>query len=85
MDYIPIEGQESIKRCDQLLGEPPEGVAPWKFMVRCRTKDEKLQGYFEKLFNEGSLGAKLAKDYKKWVNGACVVRVQLMTSMTPIV
>lgn len=63
-DYQPLESSWT-GRLDEILGQFPEGHAPWKALVRDRAKGEKLSSYFTNLAKSEALGSRLALAYLK--------------------
>lgn len=61
--YVPVA--TFADKCDEALGNLPEGHAPWKSVVGDRNKDAVFTAYFNNMKTAGTLGANLALDYLK--------------------
>ncbi len=59
--YLPLE--EIKPELDAILGDLPEGMEPWKNLVRDPEKENKLSGIFKNMRTLDTLGARLAMDY----------------------
>lgn len=62
-DYCPVKGADWAAKCDEELGALPEGHHPWKLLLKDKVRGEKLGTYFQHLFEDSSLGARLARDH----------------------
>ncbi len=63
--YVPFEEGTWKTEADQRLGDPPEGFAPWKSLLRDPQREQKLATYFANLKTSKTLGARLALAYLK--------------------
>lgn len=61
--YVPMTQFQSA--CDDKLGPPPEGMAPWKNVIALPNKDEVLAKIFAALNDMTTPGAELAARYGK--------------------
>jgi len=59
--YLPLE--EIKPELDAILGDLPQGMEPWKNLVRDPEKENKLSGIFKNMRTLDTLGARLAMDY----------------------
>lgn len=63
--YIPFADAYWILRADHALGELPKGWISWKALQKEIHKEKILEVYFENLFEQHNLGAKIAQDFLK--------------------
>lgn len=57
--YVPLPAATM----DKLLGNPPEGWLPWKKMQKEANRNSQLKTYLQRLFQEETLGATIAKGH----------------------
>ena len=61
--YVPIDASAWAGEVNGRLGDPPDGWAPWRALLRDPAQTDKLKGYFASLSGSTTLGAELAKKY----------------------
>lgn len=59
--YAPLSNDSWAQKYDALLGLPPSGWLSWKKMQQAADKNEKLKLYLQQLFQEDTMGARMAR------------------------
>ncbi len=64
-EYIPFDEQGWTGKLDSTLGDYPSNFKPWKSLLMAPGKEQHLERFFEALFAQNTLGARLAEAYMK--------------------